>query len=80
MRFRKPLRGQSGAFDLPSILVGVVTVGFLTVGILVAIFGVIPFAQDNAARQDLGATRPPKGPPKPSTTGTATRIVCAPWG
>lgn len=48
---------ESGAFDLPSILVGVVVVGILTSGVLASIFGVIPFAQDLGAKQDLGAIR-----------------------
>lgn len=52
---------QSGAFDLPSILVGVVVVGILTAGVFAAIFGVIPFAQDRAAKQDLAAINTAQG-------------------
>jgi type II secretory pathway pseudopilin PulG len=48
---------ESGAFDLPSILVGVVVVGILTAGVLASVFGVIPFAQDLGAKQDLGSIR-----------------------
>ncbi|GAA4034912.1 hypothetical protein GCM10023063_18960 [Arthrobacter methylotrophus] len=55
------LRGVAGAFDLPSILVGVVVVGILTAGVLASIFGVIPFAQDNAAKQDAAAARTAEG-------------------
>lgn len=60
-RLRSSSASQSGAFDLPSILVGVVVVGILTAGVLAAVFGVIPFAQDSGARQDLDATRTAQG-------------------
>ena len=60
-RARSALRSARGAFDLPSILVGVVVVGVLTAGVLASIFGVIPFAQDNGARQDLAAVRTAEG-------------------
>jgi hypothetical protein len=58
---RKILRSARGAFDLPSIIAGVVVVGILTAGVLAAIFGVIPFAQDNGAKQDLAAIRTAEG-------------------
>lgn len=62
---RKPpmseLRKSSGAFDLPSILTGVVVVGILTAGVLAAIFGVIPFSQDHGAKQDLSSIRTAEG-------------------
>lgn len=51
------LRSAHGAFDLPSIITGVVAVGILTAGVLAAVFGVIPFAQENGAKQDLAAVR-----------------------
>lgn len=60
-RTRKALRSSRGAFDLPSILVGVVVVGVLTAGVLASFFGVIPFAQDSGARQDLSAYRTAEG-------------------
>lgn len=60
-RLRSVLRSARGAFDLPSILVGVVVVGVLTAGVLAAIFGAIPFAQDNGAKQDLAALRTAEG-------------------
>ncbi|MBG0738894.1 fibronectin type III domain-containing protein [Paeniglutamicibacter antarcticus] len=50
-----------GAFDLPSIITAVVVVAILTAGVLAAIFGVIPFAQDNGAKQDLSAVRTAEG-------------------
>lgn len=54
-------KNQSGAFDLPSILVGVVVVGILTAGVFAAIFGVIPWSQDRAAKQDLAAVNTAQG-------------------
>lgn len=54
-RMSDVFKSEAGAFDLPSILVGVVVVGILTAGVLASIFGVIPFAQDKGAQQDLGA-------------------------
>lgn len=52
---------QAGAFDLPSIAVGVLAVGILALGVMAAVFGVIPWTQDNAARQDLTAVRTAEG-------------------
>lgn len=56
-RASRLLRSARGAFDLPSIITGVVIVGILAAGVLAAIFGVIPFAQENGAKQDLAAVR-----------------------
>lgn len=58
---RQSLRTSSGAFDLPSIITGVVVVGILTAGVLAAIFGVIPWAQDRSAKQDLAAINTAQG-------------------
>ncbi|GAA4035589.1 hypothetical protein GCM10023063_20180 [Arthrobacter methylotrophus] len=55
LRVSDAFKNEAGAFDLPSILVGVVVVGILTAGVLASIFGVIPFAQDKGAQQDLGS-------------------------
>ncbi|GAA4033749.1 hypothetical protein GCM10023063_16960 [Arthrobacter methylotrophus] len=54
---RPALASERGAFDLPSIITGVVVVGILAAGVLAAIFGIIPFAQDNGAKQDTAAIR-----------------------
>lgn len=54
-------RNEHGAFDLPSILVGVAVVAVLAAGVLAAIFGVIPFAQDKGAQQDLDAVKTAEG-------------------
>lgn len=58
---RQLLRSTRGAFDLPSIITAVVVVGILTAGVFAAVFGVIPWAQDNAAKQDLTAVRTAEG-------------------
>lgn len=52
---------QSGAFDLPSVLIGVTVVAILAIGVMAAIFGVIPWAQDRAAQQDLAAMNTAQG-------------------
>ncbi|WP_422758831.1 hypothetical protein [Paenarthrobacter sp. C1] len=39
---RHALGAENDAFDLPSIMVGVVVVGILVAGVLASIFGVIP--------------------------------------
>jgi len=61
LRTLRVLRSVAGAFDLPSILVGVVVVAILAAGILAAVFGVIPFSQDNSATQDLDTVRTAEG-------------------
>lgn len=58
---RSAVRNQSGAFDLPSILVGVVVVGIMTAGVLAAIFGVIPWTQTRAVKQDLTSVNTAQG-------------------
>ena len=55
------IRQQSGAFDLPSVLIGVAVVAILAVGVMAAVFGVIPGAQDRAAMQDLAAVNTAQG-------------------
>lgn len=52
---------QSGAFDLPSVLIGVAVVAILAIGVMATIFGVIPWAQDRAAKQDLAAMNTAQG-------------------
>ncbi|MET4144348.1 hypothetical protein [Arthrobacter sp. UYCo732] len=61
VRVADAFKNEAGAFDLPSILVGVVVVGVLTAGVLASIFGVIPFAQNKGAQQDLGAITTAQG-------------------
>ncbi|MCC3299713.1 fibronectin type III domain-containing protein [Arthrobacter caoxuetaonis] len=46
---------------MPSILTGVVVVGILAAGVLAAIFGVIPYTQNNGAKQDLSSIRTAEG-------------------
>lgn len=52
---------QSGAFDLPSVLIGVAVVAILAIGVMATIFGVIPWSQDRAAKQDLAAMNTAQG-------------------
>ena len=61
MNPRNLRKNQSGAFDLPSILIGVAVVAILAVGVMAAVFGVIPWAQDRATKQDLAAITTSQG-------------------
>lgn len=47
------IRNESGAIDLASIMVGVLVVGLIGGVIAATVFAVIPWAQDNAAKQQL---------------------------
>jgi len=51
----KILGTEDGAFDLPSIITGIVAVGILVAGVLATVFGAITFAQDNVTKQDLAS-------------------------
>jgi len=46
---------EHGVIDLASIMVGVIIVGILSAGIVATVFALIPFTQDKAAEQALGA-------------------------
>lgn len=76
-RVRSVLGVEAGAFDLPSILVGVVVVGVLVAGVLASIFGVIPFAQDNGAKQDLDSIRTAQGTMKAKDGAFGNRAALA---
>lgn len=54
-RGRSLLATTRGAFDLTSVLVGAAVVAILVGGTAVTTFGIIPWAQDNGARQNLSA-------------------------
>ncbi|GAA4035271.1 hypothetical protein GCM10023063_19600 [Arthrobacter methylotrophus] len=79
--FKASLRSARGAFDLPSILVGVVVVGILAAGVLASIFGIIPFAQDNGAKQDLAAVKTAEGVSKAQAAAYKDKagLVAAPY-
>jgi surface protein len=47
--------GTGGVIDLASIMVGVIIVGILSAGITATVFALVPWAQDNSAKQSLGA-------------------------
>jgi hypothetical protein len=46
-------RNEQGAIDLASIMVGIIVIGLIGGVIAATIFAVIPWAQDNAAKQQL---------------------------
>lgn len=48
-----PFKNEDGAIDLSSIMVGVLVIGLIGGVIAATVFAVIPWAQDNAARQQL---------------------------
>ncbi|MCU1584083.1 MAG: hypothetical protein JWM49_639 [Microbacteriaceae bacterium] len=48
-------RDDEGAIDLASIMVGVLVIGIIAGVIAATVFAVIPWSQDNAAKQALGA-------------------------
>lgn len=50
---KRPLENEQGAMDLSSIMVGVVVLGLIGGIIAATVFTVIPWAQDNAAKQQL---------------------------
>jgi surface protein len=60
-RFRRVLSSSAGAFDLTSVLVGAAVVAVLVGGAAAVLFGLIPYAQDQAARQSLDAIRTAQG-------------------
>ena len=51
------LRTQGGAIDLASIMVGVLVIGIIGGVIAATVFAVIPWSQDNAARQVLDSVK-----------------------
>ena len=62
------LRGVRGAFDLASIMVGVIVIGTIAGAVMGTVALVIPWSQDRAAEASLGAVR------------TAERVVYAVGG
>tara|TARA_R110002051_G_scaffold314950_5_gene392684 strand:- start:13343 stop:13816 length:474 start_codon:yes stop_codon:yes gene_type:complete len=46
---------EHGVIDLASIVVGVIIIGIISTGIVASVFALIPFTQDKAAEQALGA-------------------------
>ena len=55
------LRGQNGAIDLASIMVGVLVIGIVGGVIAATVFAVVPWSQDQAAQADLGQVRQAEG-------------------
>jgi hypothetical protein len=52
---KKAFRNEEGAIDLASIMVGIIVIGLIGGVIAATVFAVIPWAQDNAAKQQLDA-------------------------
>jgi type II secretory pathway pseudopilin PulG len=65
---------ERGAFDLPSILVGVLVVAVMALGVMAVVFGIIPFSQDKSAEQTLAAVATAEGTyyGQSNSLGTAT--------
>jgi hypothetical protein len=59
--FSYAFRNERGAFDLPSILVGVLVVAVMALGVMAVVFGIIPFSQDKSAQQSLAAVSTAEG-------------------
>jgi type II secretory pathway pseudopilin PulG len=55
--FRRTLRSDSGAIDLASIMVGVIVIGVIAGVIAATVFAVIPWSQNEAAKQSLDAVK-----------------------
>ena len=54
---RRHLSGTRAAIDLASIMVGVLVIGIVGGVIAATVFAIVPWAQDEAAKQDLAAAR-----------------------
>jgi type II secretory pathway pseudopilin PulG len=50
---RRTLRSTAGAIDLASIMVGVIVIGVIAGAIAATVFAVIPWSQDNAAKEQM---------------------------
>ena len=48
---------EAGLIDLLSIIVGVILIGIASIGVVATLFQLVPWAQDNTARQSLAAVR-----------------------
>jgi hypothetical protein len=55
--FKEALRSPAGAIDLASIMVGVLVIGIIGGVIAVAVFAVIPWSQDEAAKGALESVK-----------------------
>lgn len=90
--FRNILRNENGAIDLASIMVGIIVIGLIGGVIASTVFVVIPWTQDNAAKQQLdsvvsaesayfglSADNPPTLPAgsKPNTFGKSADLAAA---
>jgi type II secretory pathway pseudopilin PulG len=52
---KEAFKNEAGAIDLASIMVGIIVIGLIGGVIAATVFAVIPWAQDNAAKQQVDA-------------------------
>lgn len=52
-RVKDAFKNEEGAIDLASIMVGIIVIGLVGGVIAATVFAIIPWAQDNAAKQQL---------------------------
>ena len=52
-KIKEAFKNEEGAIDLASIMVGIIVIGLIGGVIAATVFAVIPWAQDNAAKQQL---------------------------
>ena len=79
-RHSSVFRNEHGAFDLPSVLIGVAVVAILAVGVMALIFGAVPWAQNRAAAQDLAALTTAQGTAKTKDGTYADRTLMSQLG
>lgn len=53
LAYKEVFRNEDGAIDLASIMVGIIVIGLIGGTIAATVFAVIPWTQDNAAKQQL---------------------------
>ena len=58
---RSVFRNEDGMIDLLSIIVGVILIGIAATGVVAMVFQLVPWAQDNAAKQNLDAVGTAEG-------------------
>ncbi|QNE48707.1 hypothetical protein F1C58_16750 (plasmid) [Glaciihabitans sp. INWT7] len=69
-RMRSVLRNPRAAIDLASIMVGVLVIGVISGIIAVSVFAIVPWSQDEAAKQNLGSV---------TTAESASHVADGSW-
>ena len=74
---KEAFKNEAGAIDLASIMVGIIVIGLIGGVIAATVFAVIPWAQDNAAKQQLDSIASAQnayiGLSTETSTGTGTQ-------